>query len=124
MQHNMLLHTNKEINFNITRVHYLYDIGCPRSMIPTCGATHSSIPFLSFLMSIHGVAFTMIDRIMYFILHLIEVTKTIHIIVVTLLHIVHLVTKPLLPSPLLDLSHGHVRYIVQPIIQQPLRWVK
>jgi hypothetical protein len=65
--HNMLLHTNKEINFNITHVRYLYDINCPRSTIPTRGSACSSVPFWSFLMSIHGVAFTMTDGIMYFI---------------------------------------------------------
>jgi hypothetical protein len=64
-------------------------------------------------MSIHGAAFTVIDGTMYFIFYLIEVTRTIHIITVTLLHIVHLVTEALLLlSPLLHLSHGHVRDIV------------
>jgi hypothetical protein len=125
MQHNMLLHTNKETNFNITRVRYLYDIGYPRSTIPTRSYTRSSVPFWSFLMSIHGVTFTMADGTIYFVLYLVEVTRTIHIIVATLLYIVHLITEPLLlPSLLPDLSHGHVRYIVQPVIQWPLRQVK
>jgi hypothetical protein len=66
-------------------------------------------------MSIHGVAFTVIDGIMYFIFHLIEVTRSIHIITVTLLHIVHLIKEALLlPSPLPYLSHGHIRDIVLP----------
>jgi hypothetical protein len=89
---------------------YLYDIGCPRSTIPTCGATCSWVPLRLFLMSIHDVAFTVADRIMYFIFYLVEVTSTIYIIAVTLLSIVHLVTEAfLLPSPL---SHGNVWYIV------------
>jgi hypothetical protein len=61
------------------------------------------------------VAFTVTDGTMYFIFYLIEVTRTIHIITVTLLHIVHLIMEVLLlPSPLLNLSHGHVRDIVLP----------
>jgi hypothetical protein len=72
-------------------------------------------------MSIHGVAFTVTNGTIYFSLYLVEVTQTIHIIVVTLLYIVNLITEALLlPSPLPHLSHGHVRYIVH----QPLRWVK
>jgi hypothetical protein len=52
---------------------------------------------------------------MYFILYLVKVTQTIHIITITLLHIVYLVTKALLlPSPLLHLSHGHILYIAGP----------
>jgi hypothetical protein len=74
MQHIILLHTNKKINFNITHVCYLYDIGCPRSMISTRDVTCSSVPFWSFLMSIHGVAFTMAYGTMYFILYLVEFT--------------------------------------------------
>jgi hypothetical protein len=94
---------------------FLYDMGCPRSTIPTCGATHSSVPFWPFLMSIHGVAFTMTDRTMYFILYLVEVTRTIHIIAVTLLHIVHLITEALLlSSPLLHLSHAWPRPVHSP----------
>jgi hypothetical protein len=76
-------------------------------------------------MSNHGIAFTVADGIMYFIFYLVEVIRIMHIIVVTLLHIVHLVTEALLlSSPLPDLSHGQVRYIVQPVIHQPLRQVK
>jgi hypothetical protein len=94
-------------------VSYLYDIGCPRSTIPTCGTTRSSVPLLAFLMSIHGVPCTMADGTMHFIFYLVEVIRTIHIIVVTLLHIVHLVMEALLlSSPLSHLSHDHVRYIV------------
>jgi hypothetical protein len=62
---------------------------------------------------------------MYFSLHLVEVTQTIHIIAVTLLHIVHLITESLLLlSPLLHLLHGHILYIVLPLIHWPLRRVK
>jgi hypothetical protein len=97
----------------------------PPSMILTSGATSSSVPLWHFLVSIHGVAFTMADKTMYFILNFVEVTRTIHIIVVTFIRIIHLVTEALLfPSPLLHLSRGHVRYIVWPIIQRPLRRVK
>jgi hypothetical protein len=72
-------------------------------------------------MSIHGVTFTTTDGIMYFILDLVKVTRTIYIITVTLLHIIHLITKVLLLSSLLShLSHGHVRYIVLPLIHRPL----
>jgi hypothetical protein len=77
------------------------------------------------LMSIHGVAFTVTNGIMYFIFHLVEVTRTIHIIIVTLLLIVHLVTEALLlPSSLPHLSHGHIRDIILPPIHRPLRWIK
>jgi hypothetical protein len=77
------------------------------------------------LMSIHGVAFTVTDGTIYFIFHLVEVTRTIHIITVTLLHIVHLVTEALLlPSSLPHLSHGHIWDIVLPPIHRPLRWIK
>jgi hypothetical protein len=87
-------------------VYYLYDNGCPRSTISTRGTTRPWVPLWPLLMSIHGVAFTVTDGTMYFIFHLVEVTRTIHIIVVTLLHIVHLVMEALLlPSPL---PHGHV----------------
>jgi hypothetical protein len=100
---------------------YIYDIDCPRSAIPTRGATRPWVSLWSFLMSIHGVTFTMADRTIYFISYLVKVTQTIHIISVTLLHIVHLVMELLLLiSPLLDLSHGHVQYIVHPIILRPL----
>jgi hypothetical protein len=117
--------SNKRINFHITRVCCLYDIGWTRSMIPTRGATRSSVPLWPFLMSTHGVAFTMANGTIYFILYLVEVTWTIHIIVVTLLHIVHLIMEALLlPSSLPHLSHGHVQYIVWPVIQRSLRWVK
>jgi hypothetical protein len=55
----------------------------------------------------------MTDRTMYFILNLVEVTRTIHIIVVTLFHIVHLIIEMLLlPPPLPHLSRGHIWYIV------------
>jgi hypothetical protein len=100
---------------------YLYDIGCPRSMIPTHSTTCTLVPLWPFLMSIHGVALPMADGIMYFILYLVEVTPIMHIITVTLLHFIHLVMEVLLlPYPLTHLSHGHVWYIVRPIIQQPL----
>jgi hypothetical protein len=76
-------------------------------------------------MSIYGVTFTVADNTMYFILQFVEFTRTIHIIVVTLLHIVHLVTEALLfPSPLPHFLHGHVRYIVLPLIHWLLRQVK
>jgi hypothetical protein len=91
---------------------YLYDMGCPRSMIPTHSTTCSSVPLWPFLISIYGVAFTMADGTMYFLFYLVEVTRTIHIIIVTLLHIIHLIIETLLLSPLSHLSHGHVRYIV------------
>jgi hypothetical protein len=46
----------------------------------------------------------------------------IHIIIVTLLYIVHLIMEALLlPPPLLHFSHGHVWYIVQLVIQHQLR---
>jgi hypothetical protein len=90
-------------------------------MIPTHGVTHPWVPLWPFLMSIYGVAFTMADETMYLIFYLVEVTRTIHIISVTLLHIIHLITEPLLlTSTLPDLLHGHVRYIVHPIILRPL----
>jgi lipoprotein signal peptidase len=74
--------------------------------------------FWPFLMSNHGIAFTVADGIMYFIFYLVEVIRIMHIIVVTLLHIIHLVTEALLLlPPLSHLSCGHVWYIVQPIIQ-------
>jgi hypothetical protein len=50
----------------------------------------------------------MANETMYFILSLVEATRTIHIIIVTLLHIVHLVTKVLLlwsPSASFAWSH-------------------
>jgi hypothetical protein len=84
-------------------------------MTSSCGGTRPWVLLRPLLMSIHGVAFTVTDGIMFFIFHLIEVIRTIHIIIVTLLHIVHLITEaPLLPSPLPHLSHGHVRDIVLP----------
>jgi hypothetical protein len=90
-------------------------------MISTSGAMHSWIPLWASLVSINGVMFTMTDGTMHFTLNLDEVTGTIHIIVVTLLHIVHLVMEVLLLSPPLPhLSHGHIRYIVEPVIQGPL----
>jgi hypothetical protein len=119
--------THKEIKyfFNITHACYLYCSGCPWSTISTHGATRPWVPLWSLLMSIHGVAFTVRDGTMYFILDFVEVTWTIHIIAITLLHIIHLVTEALLlPSPLLHLSHGHFRYIFLPLIHRPLRWVK
>jgi hypothetical protein len=120
MQHIILVHTNKKIIFK-QFVCVASDFGCPRSTIPTRSAMHSSVPLWPFLVSIHGVAFTMADETMYCILNFIEVTQTIHIIVVTLLHVVHLVTEVLLlPSPLPHLLCGYVRYIVRPIIQRPL----
>jgi hypothetical protein len=42
-------------------------------MIPTGDAMRSSVPLWPFLMSIHGVPFTMADGTMYFILDLVEV---------------------------------------------------
>jgi hypothetical protein len=94
-------------------------------MISTHGATHPWVPLWPLLMSIHGVAFTVTHRIMYSILDLVEVTRTIHIIVITLLHIVPLIMEALLlPSPIPHLSHNHVRCIVLPLIHRPLRWVK
>jgi hypothetical protein len=111
--------------FFILLMSYLYDIGCPRSMIPTHGATRSSIPLCPLLMSTHGVPFTMTDGTMYFILYLVEDTWIIHIIVVTLLHIIYLITKMLLLLySLSHLLHGHIRYIVRPLIHRPLRRVK
>jgi hypothetical protein len=115
--------THQEIKyfFNIIHVCYLYDSGCPQSTISTHGATRSWVPLWPLLMSIHGVAFTVTDGTMYVILHLVEVTRTIHIIVVTLLHISHLIMEALLlPSPLPHLLHDHVWYIVLPLIHQPL----
>jgi hypothetical protein len=104
---------------------YLYDIGFPRSTIPTRGTTRLWVSLWPYLMSIHGVTFIIADGTTYFIFNLVEVTRTIHIISVTLLHIIHLVREPLLlTSPLSDLSHDHVRYIVHPIILRPLRRVK
>jgi hypothetical protein len=104
---------------------YLYDISFPRSTIPTRGATRSWVPIWPLLMSIHSVTFIMVDGTTYFIFNLVEVTRIIHIISVTLLHIIHLVMELLLlTSPLPDLSHDHVRYIVHPIILWPLRRVK
>jgi hypothetical protein len=94
-------------------------------MISTHGATCPWVPLWSLLMSIHGVAFTVTDETMYFILDLVEVTRIIHIIVVTLLHIVHLIMEVLLLlSPLPHLLHGHICYIVLPLIHRPLRWAK
>jgi hypothetical protein len=84
-------------------------------MTSSHGGARPWVPLRPLLISIHGVAFTVTDGTMYIIFHLIEVTRTIHIITVTLLHIVHLVTEALLlPSPLPHLSHGHVRDIVLP----------
>jgi hypothetical protein len=68
----------------------VYDIGCPRSIIPTHDATRSSVPLWFLVVSMHGVAFTMIDGTIYYILNLVEVNEIVHIIVVTLLHSVHL----------------------------------
>jgi hypothetical protein len=66
----------------------------------------------------------MTDGTMHFTINLVEVTESIHIIVVTLLHIIYLVTEALLlPHPLLHLSRDHVRYIVDPVIQGPLRQI-
>jgi hypothetical protein len=107
--------------FNFTRVCYLYVIGCPWSTIPTCGTKCPWVALWPFLMSIHGVALIVSDETMYFIFYLVEVTRTIHIIPVTLLHIIHLITEALLlSSPLPDLSHGHARYMVHPVIHRPL----
>jgi hypothetical protein len=87
-------------------------------MIPTRGATKSLVPLWPFLVSIHGVVFTMTDGTIYFILNLVEVTETIHITIITLLHIIYLITEVLLLSPPPPyLSHGHVWYKVQIIIQ-------
>jgi hypothetical protein len=98
---------------------------CVTSTTSSRGGTHPWVPLRPLLMSIHGVAFTVTDGTMYFIFYLIEVTRTIHIITVTLLHIVHLVMEALLlPSPLSHLSHGHVWDIVLPPIHRPLRWIK
>jgi hypothetical protein len=110
--------TYSEINnFYTIHVCYLYDFSCPRPTIPTCGATCSSVPLWPFLVSIHGVTFTMADGTMYFILNLIEVTEIVHIIVVTLLHIVHLVVKALLLlTTLSQFSRGHIRYIVASLV--------
>jgi hypothetical protein len=73
------------------------------------------------LVSIHGVAFTMTDRTMYFILNLIEFTRIVHIIVVTLFYIVISLRKALLLlPPLPQHSRGHVQYIAQVVIQWPL----
>jgi hypothetical protein len=94
-------------------------------MIPTRGATHSSVPLWPLLMSIHGVPFTMADGTMYFILYLVEVSKTIHIIAITLFHIIFLVMEVLLLlSPHSHLSYDHIRYIVRFLMHRPLRWVK
>jgi hypothetical protein len=61
------------------------------------------------LMSIPGVAFTVTDGTMYFIFYLVEITRTIHIIAITRLHIIHHITEMLLLLSLLtDLSHGHI----------------
>jgi hypothetical protein len=87
-------------------------------MIPIRGATQPWVPLWPFLMSIHGVTFPMAYKTMHFIFYLVKVTQIIHIISVTLLHIVHLITEPLLlTSPLLDISHGHVRFIVHLLTQ-------
>jgi hypothetical protein len=70
------------------------------------------------LVSIHGVAFTMTDGTMYFILNLIEFTRIVHIIVVTLFYIVISLRKALLLlPPLPQHSRGHVQYIAQVVIQ-------
>jgi hypothetical protein len=104
---------------------YLYDFGCPRPTVPIRGATCSSVPLWLFLVSIHGVTFTVADGTMYFVLNLVEVTKTMHIIVITLLHIVHLVMEALLLLPTLpQFSRGHIRYIVYTDIQWPLRRIQ
>jgi hypothetical protein len=88
---------------------YLYNNDWCSSMTSSCSVTRPWVPLWPLLMSIHGVAFTVTDGTMYFYFHLIEVTRTIHIITVTLLHIIHLVTEAfLLLSPLSHLSHGHV----------------
>jgi hypothetical protein len=87
-------------------------------MIPTRGVTRSSVHLWPFLVSIHSVALTMADRTIYFILKLVKVIGTVQIIVITLLHIIHLIVEALLLLPTLShLSCGHVWYIVQTIIQ-------
>jgi hypothetical protein len=78
---------------------------------------HATLGSSLALMSIHGVTFSMAYETTYFIFYLVEVTRTIHIISVTLIHIVHLVTEPLLiMSSISDLSYDHIRYIVHPVI--------
>jgi hypothetical protein len=123
MQNIIVVHSNIKSNFfNITCVCYLYNNDWCSSMTSSHGSTRPWVPLWSLIMSIHGVAFTMTDGTMYFIFHLIEGTRTIHIITVTLLHIIHLITEVLLlPSPLPHLSHGHIRDIVLPPIHRPLR---
>jgi hypothetical protein len=126
MQNIIVVHSNIKSNFfNITCVCYLYNNDWCSSTTSSHGSTCPWVPLRSLIMSIHGVAFTMTDGTMYFIFHLIEGTRTIHIITVTLLHIIHLITEVLLlPSPLPHLSHGHIRDIVLPPIHRPLRWIK
>jgi hypothetical protein len=90
-------------------------------MIPTRSATHYSISLWAFLVFVHGVAFTMIDQTMHFTLNLVEVTVTLHIITVILLHIVHLIMEVLLfLPPLLHLLRDQVRNIVEAVVQGPL----
>jgi hypothetical protein len=62
-------------------------------MISTYGTTRSSVPLWPFLVSVLGVAFTMTDGTMYFILNLVKVIEIVHIIVVTLLHIVQIIIQ-------------------------------
>jgi hypothetical protein len=102
MQNIIVVHSNIKSNFfNITHVSYLYNNGLCSSMTSSHGGMCPWVPLRPLLMSIHGVAFTVTDGTIYFIFHLIEVTRTIHIIIVTLLHIVHLIMKVLLlRSPL------------------------
>jgi hypothetical protein len=117
MQNIIVVHSNiKSKFFNITHVRYLYNNDWCSSMTSFHGGTHPGVPLRPLLMSIHGVAFTVTDGTMNFIFHLIEFTRIIHIITVTLLHIIHLVTEALLlPSPLSHLSHDHVQDIVLPL---------
>jgi hypothetical protein len=122
------IRSQRVINQSVTVVMY---VRCRcQETTRLCGSgsgcvTRPWVPLWPLLMSIHGVAFTVTDGTIYFSLHLVEVTRTIHIIAVTLLHSVCLVTVVvLLPSPISHLSHGHVRYIVLPLIHQPLRQIK
>jgi hypothetical protein len=126
VQHIILLHTNKLNNFSILLVSVTSMISVAPDLRFLPVAPHGlGVPLWPFLMSIHGDAFSMTYRTTYFIFYLVEVTRTIHIISVTLLHIVHLVMESLLlTSPLPGLSHDHIRYIVHPVILRPLRWVK
>jgi hypothetical protein len=74
--------------------------------------------------SILGVTFTVADVTMSIVLNLVEVTGIIHMIGVTLLHIIHLIAKVLLLPPTVPrFSHGHIQYIVHTGIQRPLQRV-